>query len=230
MKIGVIGARGLLGRAIYEAVKKPHYTVGITKENYNFHKGTEFDVLINADGNSKKHWANENPTEDFDASVLSVIGSLFDFGFRRYIYLSSIDAEEPRGHYGLHKRLAEDLVMHYCKDYTVLRLPAIVSRKMKRGQIYNIKHNQPCFLTANSTLQIISDTDVAKKMLEIIEGGWDSLTRLYSPNPVSIKRIAEILGKKLIVAEDANEEHYNFTANWLAYGLKKGERYLMEIL
>jgi hypothetical protein len=70
--------------------------------------GESFDIFINANGNSKKYWANQNPLLDFDVSVTSVYKTLFDFKFKKYIYLSSLDIFK-NSVYGKNKLIAEEI-------------------------------------------------------------------------------------------------------------------------
>ena len=51
----------------------------INRENYNRYLGSRADILINANGNSKKYLAQEDPILEFEKSVLSVKKSLEDF-------------------------------------------------------------------------------------------------------------------------------------------------------
>ena len=236
MKIGVIGAKGLVGRAIFEKLKKEHHVTGIMKHNYNLRLGAEFDILINANGNSRKWWANQNPLGDFEASVQSVAKSLFDFKYKKYIFISSIDAEEPRGHYGFNKRIAEDLVKQYTEKWQIVRLCSVIGKNMEKGPVYDIKHGRPVYLTSGSTLQLISTEAVAdeialgipQELTVKLSAVNNNLLRLYSPVNITIKEIARILNKPLTIDGTAREEHYRFTPT-LA-GFKTPEQYLREIL
>ena len=87
-RIAILGGSGMLGADLVKYLSKAKEVVSITRENYEDIKnsGAEYDVLINANGNSKRFWANQNPVEDFDKSTRSVYLSLFDFKAKLYIY------------------------------------------------------------------------------------------------------------------------------------------------
>jgi len=236
MKIAIIGARGLVGRAIYERLRGEYYVVGITRDNYSMHSGGEYDILINANGNSKKYWANQNPLEDYDASVSSVMSSLFDFKYKKYIFIGSIDAEKPRGHYGFNKRIAEDLVKEYADKWQIVRLCSVIGQNMNKGPVFDIKHGRPVYLTSGSTLQLITAEAVADEIANMIPRELtvkmpevnNALIRFYSSENITIREIAEILGKSLVIDGTAREEHYNFAPS--LGGFKKSWQYLEEIL
>jgi len=229
MKIAIIGARGLVGRAIYDRIKKDHDVTGITRSNYLLHTGSEYDVLINANGNSHKFWANQNPLGDYRFSVQTVAESLFDFKYKKYIFISSIDAEEPRGHYGFNKRIAEDIVKQYAGVWQIVRLCLVVGQNMNKGPVYNIKHCKPIYLTSGSTLQLISDKAVAESIDQIMAGPPNHLYRMYSTGSITIREIGEVLKKPLNISPEAHEEKYNFKSA-SPVRLRSAYQYLEEIL
>ena len=227
MKIAIIGARGLVGRAIYDRIKKDHDVTGITRSNYLLHTGSEYDVLINANGNSHKFWANQNPLGDYRFSVQTVAESLFDFKYKKYIFISSIDAEEPRGHYGFNKRIAEDIVKQYADTWQIVRLCLVVGQNMNKGPVYNIKHCKPIYLTSGSTLQLISAEAVANEIKEIALLQKNSIIKLYGSS-ITLRDIAKILNKSLNISPEAVKETYRYMTWW--NGLKESWQYLEEIL
>ena len=225
MRIGIIGAKGLVGSAIFNRLKDEHYVVAITRQSYPRHIGAEYDVLINANGNSRKYWANQNPLEDYDLSVSSVMSSLFDFKYKKYIFISSIDAEEPRGHYGFNKRIAEDLVKQYADKWQIVRLCSVIGKNMNKGPVYDIKHGNPVYLTSGSTLQLITDTEMAEEINKRLHYSSNLLTRLYTKN-IYIRDIGGVLECPVQISPKAREEIYRFSPG---IGLKTSEQYLMQI-
>ncbi len=228
MKVGIIGCKGLVGRALYERLKNDHYVTGIHRHNYLRFEGAEFDILINANGNSRKYWANQNPLEDFDASVSTVMGSLFDFTYKKYIFISSIDTEEPRGHYGFNKRIAEDLVKQYADKWQIVRLCSVIGEYMKKGPVYGILHGNPIYLTSGSTLQIITAESVAELLGLWLGAPSNSLLKLYPQPNITIREIGVVLQKPLNIDPYAREEKYNFQPRF-PLTLKSSYNYLMEI-
>ena len=71
--IGIIGGNGFVGSAFVRHCQRVGLAhVVIDRENYAAMVGRKWDVLVNANGNSKKFLASEKPLEEFDASVRSV--------------------------------------------------------------------------------------------------------------------------------------------------------------
>ena len=155
----------------------------IDLDNYEQFRGRSCDLLINANGNSKKFLAEQDPAKEFDASVTSVLRSLLDFPCKRYVYLSTIDVyprvDDPRcnretapidaekvSRYGLHKYLAEQLVRKYADRWLICRLGGMVGTGLWKNSIFDILHDQPLRVSAASEYQFMNTDDVAKIVLD----------------------------------------------------------------
>ena len=183
MKIGIIGANGFLGKVLQ--LKLAEYfneVVGITKVNYTSYLG-KYDIIINANGNSKKFWANNNPVKDFDSSVVSVYKSLFDFPCSKYIFISSADVythpvvrpvetcqidDTTLSPYGFNKLLAENIVRKYAQSFLILRSSAIVGKDLVKGVVKDILSGNELFVTPDSCIQCISNEAVADIIKELL--------------------------------------------------------------
>lgn len=180
--IYVIGGNGFVGAAyvrLLHARGLPHQA--IVRENYESLRGTACDVLINANGNSKKFLAAREPLNEFDQSVRSVAQSLQDFRCGTYIQLSTGDvypdqsspqatredqAIDParQSRYGLHKCLAEQLVRGACEKWLVIRMGGFVGPGLKKNAIYDMLTGAPVWLSPQSELQFLS-TDRAAALV-----------------------------------------------------------------
>ena len=187
--IYVLGGRGFVGSAFVRCAQARGWPcVAITRENYGEYVGTVCDVLINADGNSRKYLAESDPGKDFELSVKSVADSLFDFRFHKYVYISSVvvyndSTDHNRNHeeapidplglsaYGFHKYLAEMLVRRYSQDWLIVRLGGVVGENMWKGPVYDILSGRPLRVGHNSRFQFINTEDVARIVFRLIEFG-----------------------------------------------------------
>src|SRR5215831_10266370 len=92
MRIGVVGGEGFVGSAFMRYLSRLSLeAVAITRKNYGELRGSSWDVLINANGNSKKWLAERDPQDDFDLTVRSTLAILLDFVADKYVHLSSVD-------------------------------------------------------------------------------------------------------------------------------------------
>lgn len=172
--IGILGSNGFLGSYLHKNIKD---SIGINRDNYNTYIGKYFNILINANGNSKMYWANANILKDFDKSTVSVYRSINDFKFKKYVYVSSdavydhINMKETDTininsltSYGFHKYLSEQIIKKYCRDYLILRCSALLGENLKKGIVYDIRNKLPLYVSNKSVIQFID----IKEILNII--------------------------------------------------------------
>lgn len=187
--IYLIGGRGFVGSAYARlcAAKGIEHRV-ITRENYASFRGTSCDVLINANGNSRKPLSEREPLTDFDMSVRSVADTLSTFKAGTYVFVSSGDVypnpsapETSRedqvidvtrvSRYGLHKYLAEQLVVGAHPDWVVVRLGGVVGPGLKKNAVFDMLTGGPVWLTPDSELQFISTDRMAELVWRLVEKG-----------------------------------------------------------
>ena len=203
MTIGIIGADGFIGKHLVKTFSKSYSVVKINRENYQSYHRAKFDILINANGNSKKHWANNHPAEDYKASVESVYNSTRDFRFSKYIFLSSRDAENDKIHkiYGYNKFIAERLVQKYCRNYSIVRLPAVIGRDSKKGIVHDIWHGNTIYLTKQSTLVLMPARVIAEQLLSLFDE-LEEFERFYPSLGITVEQIGGILEKDIMFEKD----------------------------
>ena len=187
--ITVVGGNGFVGSAYVRllAARGIAHQV-VTRENYDRLKGTSCDILINANGNSKKFLAAHEPLNEFDQSVRSVARTLEDFRCGTYVFLSTGDvypdqssptvtsedkAIDPGGQsrYGLHKFLAEQLVRNTQKQWLVMRMGGFVGPGLKKNAIYDMLTGAPLRLSPQSELQFISTDRAAELVWGLVASG-----------------------------------------------------------
>jgi nucleoside-diphosphate-sugar epimerase len=187
--ITIIGGNGFVGSAYVRllAARGIAHQV-VTRKNYDDLKGTSCNVLINANGNSRKFLAIREPLKEFDESVRSVARSLEDFRCESYVFLSSGDVYpdqssplitcedqsiDPAGQsrYGLHKSLAEQLVRNSGCPWLILRMGGFVGPGLKKNAIFDMLTGGPVWLSAQSELQFLSTDRAAQLVWGLIEGG-----------------------------------------------------------
>ena len=187
--ITIVGGSGFVGSAcvrLFETRGIAHRVV--TRENYDSLKGTSCDVLINANGNSRKFLAAREPLAEFDQSVRSVVRTLEDFHCKTYVFLSTGDVypdqsnpavtgEDQRidpgrqSRYGLHKYLAEQLVRGTQEQWLVMRMGGFVGPGLKKNAIHDMLTGAPVWLAPQSELQFISTDRAAELVWGLLAAG-----------------------------------------------------------
>lgn len=237
-EIGVLGGAGFLGREIVRVLEKKHNVSAITKYNYDFYKYKHFDIIINANGNSKKHLAEKDPVWDFAASVLSVYKTLFDFEFKRYIYISSIDSHSENI-YGFHKGLAEQIIVEHAYnknfEYSIIRCASIIGKDMTKGVVYDILRDIPLRITADSRMYFITNTAIAqlidKGLISTDDGDYCFSHNIEARGAanITVAEVAKVLGKRVKYSKEAVEQSYDLENSQFKcsfFKFKTSEQYL----
>jgi nucleoside-diphosphate-sugar epimerase len=227
MLIFLIGGYGFVGSAFARLLgRSGHEFHIITRQSWSDFRGMSCDVLINANGNSKKFMADRDPKWEFDASVASVVASLADFKSSRYVLLSTGDVypsqdtpdvtgedqeinKRELSRYGLHKRVAEEIVQAVHPSALVMRMGGFVGPGLKKNAIYDILNGPEIWLHPDSELQFISTDRAAELVWRLVElGVTNDLINLGARGVVRIGDIQTRVGSKVPFASGAKRARF----------------------
>lgn len=233
----VLGGHGFVGQAVVAAAKaKGYHVTAVSRDNYESMKGATCDVLVNANGNSRKFLARDNPPADFQASVASVLHSLMDFKTDRYIFLSSIDVyanvRDPEANrestlidpsqlspYGLHKFMAEQLVRYYQPEAIILRMGGFVGPGLWKNPIFDLITGQRLRVHPDSAYQYLPTAELARIVFELIESNLRSeCFNVAGSGTVRIREIAEMVPDCALSdpGDWSDPEHYEVNTDKLS--------------
>jgi dTDP-4-dehydrorhamnose reductase len=183
----IIGAKGFLGEEFANFFKDKNYKIlKVNSKNYNSLKGARSKILINANGNSYRFKANQNPQWDFKKTFLSVRKSIQDFKHDMYIYISTIDVYNFKNNkkktneksyidpskldfYAFHKWLSEKYVERNTKSYLIFRTGTLIGQKMRKGPLFDIIKTKSIFMSLESKLSLISVSSAVNIIYKIIK-------------------------------------------------------------
>jgi nucleoside-diphosphate-sugar epimerase len=224
----VMGGRGFVGSAYVRLLQRkeiPHEVVEI--DNYQDFRGRSCDVLINANGNSKKFLATKDPVAEFDASIRTVCDSLHGLKYGKYVLCSTCDVynnfENPdlnredveidpsrQSRYGFHKLIAERFVRYEAKDYLIIRFGGFVGPNLKKNPIFDILSGGPLWLDPGSRLQYIHTDAAASIVWGLVERGLARETfNVCGDGLVTLKDVADHLGRTVPVQQGSQKVTYN---------------------
>lgn len=232
--IYILGGRGFVGSALvrlFENMQVEHRS--ISRENFGQYSGSSCDILINANGNSKKYLAAREPMTDFDQSVRSVAESLEAFKFEKYVFLSTGDVY-PEQHtpcltletdsidttrqsrYGLHKYIAEQLVCGIAPRWLVFRMGGFIGPGLKKNAIYDMLKAKPVWLSPESELQFISTDGAARLIWSLVERDVrNEIVNLGAEGVVSLRTVYQMIGSKSVFQPDAPTIRYELSLDKL---------------
>jgi nucleoside-diphosphate-sugar epimerase len=207
----VLGGKGFVGSALVaEAQRRGYRTTVVDQDDYATAVGTACDLLINANGNSKKFLAAQDPKLEFDLSVRSVARSLQDFKAGCYVFLSSMDVYFPhvrlseenaetkpldmaqQSPYGFHKALAEELVRYYAHDWLIFRMAGFVGRGLWKNSIHDLLTGQPLRVHPDSSYQYLDTAALAHIVLDMAAKAevHNELFNIAGEGLVSLREVA----------------------------------------
>lgn len=233
-KVIIIGGEGFVGSAYtrYCQQNNLNYLV-VNRANYDNYIGSSCDLLINANGNSKKFLAKDNPLLEFDASVRTVRKSLIDFQAKKYIFLSSCDVypdcsnpattQEDSGidisqqsPYGFHKYLAEQCVQHCHQNWLIFRMGGFVGIGLKKNPIFDILQGEKMWLDPDSELQYINTDTAAAIVMEVIAKGYhQEIFNLCGNGLIKLQDVIELTKSPVKVNPNSPKVQYEVSVNKL---------------
>ncbi|MBI5773170.1 MAG: NAD(P)-dependent oxidoreductase [Verrucomicrobia bacterium] len=228
----VLGATGLIGSSVCaHFTGLGHRVISVNSRNYAEHIGLEADVLINCNGNSYRYKANQNPRWDFDASVLSVEKSLFDFKCGQYAYISTIDVypelSDPKHNYeeapidpsklhpyGFHKWVAERLVEKFASRPLILRTGTVIGPGIKKGPWYDLLEGEPLHMSPDSCLSMVDTATIVEALSAFVAKPPPChIINLTGTGSAQIRKLCILLGLKIQLAPGAGEVVYDYHIN-----------------
>lgn len=248
--LAVIGSAGMIGWDLARQLKSKFKVTGIDRKNYNQYRGTNFDVVINANGNSNKVWAKDHVLADFSASTTSVYSSLFDFPCKTYLYISSADVypdhtskkatneskiinPENLSAYGFHKYLSECIVRNFTKNYVILRCPMILGTNLKKGPMYDILHNSRIFVTSESRFQMITTKELTRIIYFLLTRNiTKAVFNVGGRDSVLFSKINKYIERSVVFPKDGKTQIYETDVSKLhkIYKLKTSGEYLQDFV
>jgi len=233
----VIGGNGLVGKSIVNRLKlEKKDVISIGTGNYNDFIGEKTNILINANGNSYRFKANNEPFWDYKKSIQSVYNSFNDFRYDKYIYLSTVDVYnnlynpsrnseevniEPSklDYYGFHKWVSERLVEKYCANSIILRLGTVLGKNLKKGPIFDLVNNNQLHISKKSQLTFVDTETISDVVLGLVKmnknneiynltgSGFVELNHLI--NIFSFQNLSKIENKRIIHKYNINIKKIN---------------------
>jgi nucleoside-diphosphate-sugar epimerase len=228
----VLGGTGLIGSAVAAWLAgRGHRVTSVNSAGYAAAVGASADALINCNGNTYRYKANQDPKWDFDASVQSVARSLFDFQAQTYVYISTIDVYnvlddrernqeaaqiDPRrlDSYGFHKWLAERLAERYAERAIIFRSGTAVGPGLKKGPLFDVLHQRPLFMSAESRLSLVHTADVARVVERaVFDSDVAGVYNLTGSGSVAVCELGEIAALPVTVEAKASGVVHRYDIN-----------------
>ena len=206
MSDALIGYTGYVGGSI---LRERSFDACYRSTDIDTIRGAEFDTIVCCGAPAEKWRANRDPEED-RARLATLTTALGRVRARRFILVSTIDVyPSPSGvdertaidaaagqPYGRHRYELEE----FCRarfDTTVVRLPGLYGRGLKKNAVFDLLHDRPVDgIPGNARFQFY-DTERAWADIERALGTGASTVNITA-EPVSMTMVAQqVFGREL---------------------------------
>jgi nucleoside-diphosphate-sugar epimerase len=202
---GLIGYTGFVGGNLLDQTKFDRL---YNSKNIDEIKGEKFKLLICAGASAVKWKANNFPEEDL-ASIQNLIDHLKEVECEEFVLISTVDVykdpiavnentkidAESLSPYGKHRFLLEQFCVGNFPKVTIIRLPGLFGRGLKKNIIYDFIHNNCINLIHSENVfqfynleRLYQDIEIALKN--------DIPLMNFATEPVSVRDVVKCAFKK----------------------------------
>tara|TARA_A100001234_G_C12368390_1_gene277076 strand:- start:96 stop:572 length:477 start_codon:yes stop_codon:yes gene_type:complete len=100
--------------------------------------------------------------------------------------------------YGMHKLITENIIRNTYSDFLIIRLPALLSKKIKKNVVFDVYNNRPLFISPESYLNFISTKVVSEFIIKFIFESSFNIINLAANSSIKIKEVISIAKKQHI--------------------------------
>jgi len=199
-KTALIGHTGFVGSNIAHQVQ---FNELYNSQNIEQIKGREYDLVVCAGARAEKWKANREPEQDL-LNIQKLTDCLKTVRSRHFVlastvdvYLSpqNVDEETPiltpnLSAYGLHRYKLERFAREYFPSLTIIRLPGLFGKGLKKNFIFDMLHNNALHLTdADSRFQFYGLDNVWNDIEKVMKNKIELIN--FATQPVSAREVAE---------------------------------------
>lgn len=196
---GIIGHTGFVGSNIIEHMQFEHMFNSKTISNISSYN---YDLIVCAGMSSLKWYANKNPKDDLE-NINNLINILKGVICKKFVLISTSDVYEKTSNnpylekctenhhaYGRNRYHAEEELKKIFNDITIIRLPSVFGKNLKKNLIYDLINNKLYKkLNLCDTLQWYDCGDLANDIKYAIDKDISELN-LFT-EPITMKEIVE---------------------------------------
>ncbi len=201
--LALFGARGFVGQAIFDALKKTDFIVTpVTRESFELNLGKEFDVVINAAMPAARFKAKNNPEWDFTETVEKTQLIFKNTKFKKFVQISSVSARcQLDTVYGRHKAEAEAIVND--GKTLIVRLGPMFGPTLTKGVLIDMLEGKKVFINGSSRYAFAPLEFVAGWIVRNLDKS--GVHEVGAKNAISLETLAKEIG--LTISFEGDIDH-----------------------
>jgi len=185
----LVGYTGFVGSNIYD---QEQFDFIFNSKNINEAFGLNPDLLIYSGVPAEKFYANQNPDKDFEI-IQNAIENIKNINPQKIVLISTVDVypfpigvhenstidETELQPYGKNRLFLEKWIEQNFEVYTIIRLPGLFGKNLKKNFIFDIINVIPSVLNENKYLELSEKNKWITENYSLQENGF------YKLNPIS---------------------------------------------
>lgn len=135
--IGLVGSSGIIGSVLHKSIS---FDMQFNSSNIEDISKYKFDILYCAAPSSNRLLANRNPVDDLE-NIRNLVFQLQKTLINKLILISTVDTILKNSNYAINRLYLEKQLFDRF-NCTIIRLPSLVGKEIKKNPLYDLKNNQ----------------------------------------------------------------------------------------
>lgn len=211
MKTALIGYTGFVGSNIHSQFR---FTDVYNSKNIQDIQNKEYDIVVSCGVRGTKWIANANSAKDL-RQIKGFIHSIENVKTKKFVLISTEDVYEKPFHvdenskidpesiqpYGKNRCYLEQYIRNKLPSSTIIRLPGLIGKNLKKNFIYDFLHKRKPELTnGNSLVQIYDLKNIWKDIKIAIENNISLIN--FATEPMKVREIIKKVFREDFVNTD----------------------------
>lgn len=222
----LVGYTGFVGSNLASSTKFDHY---YNSKNIAEAYNTKPELLVYSGVRAQKYVANKNPEKDF-SSILNAIDNIKKIKPKKIILISTIDVygnpenvfedtdviRNGQMSYGSNRLYLEDWVENSFSDYSIVRLPGLYGKNIKKNFIYDLINIIPSMLSEEKYSDISKKGSIVSQFYQKNPDGFYKCIDLNNYEKQELRRFFKTIGFSALNFTDSRAvfQFYNLENLW----------------
>ena len=225
----LVGYTGFVGQNLWASGK---FDAGYNSKNIEEAFGTNPDLLVYAGVRAEKFLANKNPEKDLE-NINIAFENIKKINPKQLVLISTIDVfDDPTGKdeashidmsslepYGANRYRLEFMVREYYPEATIIRLPGLFGKGIKKNFIYDFMTLIPSMLKYEKFDELSAKEPILTEYYERLDNGFYKLLPIAHSDEEVLKEKFKSLGFTSLLFTDSRSKYQFYPLNRLSQDL-----------
>ena len=223
----LVGYTGFVGQNLWAS---GDYDRGYNSKNIEEAFGTKPDLLVYAGVRAEKFLANKNPEKDSE-NIQEAFDNIVKISPKKLVLISTIDVfKNPNGKdeasridmeglepYGANRYRLEFMVREYFPDATIIRLPGLFGKGIKKNFIYDFMTRIPAMLKYEKFDELSEKEPILTEYYERLDNGFYKLCPIAPSDEELLKEKFNALAFTSLLFTDSRSKYQFYPLSRLSF-------------